>query len=76
MVFMAVNIACDYAWRIFWWPCSLFDVYVLLLGLYILDIAMLPSTSPFEFLVGGMQELSIYALMQGGGGLLGVWTSM
>lgn len=63
MVFMDVNIACNYAWRIFWWPCSLFDICVLLLGLYILDIAMLPSTSHFEFLVGGMQEPSIYALM-------------
>ena len=35
-----------------------------MLGMYIPDIAMLPSACPLEFLVGGMQEPSIYALMR------------
>ena len=47
-------------WRVFGWfgrlitICQRFDIRVLLLGLYIPDLAMLPSIWPSEFLEGGM----------------------
>ena len=60
MVLVAMSIALSSALRMFWYPGSLSDIFVFLLGLYIPDPAVLPSICPSEFLVGGMNEPSVY----------------
>ena len=60
MVLMAMNIILGFALRMFWYLGSLSDIWMLLLGLYILDPAVLPSICPSEFLVGRINEPSVY----------------
>ena len=60
MVLMAMSIALSSALRMFWYPGSLFDMRMLLLGVYIPDPIVLPSICPSEFLVGGINEPSVY----------------
>ena len=43
IVLMAMSIALSSALRMFWYPGSRSDMWVLLLGLYTLDPAILPS---------------------------------
>ena len=53
VVLMAINIACNSTRRMFWCPGSLYDIWVLLLGLY--ATTMLPSICTSEFFVSGMK---------------------
>ena len=46
IVFIAMSIALSYALRIFWYPGSLSDIWVLLLGLYTPEPTVLPSIWP------------------------------
>ena len=43
----------------FWYPGNLFAIWVLFLGLYTPDPAVLPTICPSEFFVGGMKEPSV-----------------
>ena len=52
MVLIAINIASNFALRIYWYPGNLSDIWVLLLGLYTPEPAMLPSIFPSDFLEG------------------------
>lgn len=52
MVFIAIKIALSYTCRMFWYPNSLLDICILLLGLYILDLAMFPITLSLVSIVG------------------------
>jgi hypothetical protein len=56
MVLMAMSMACNFALRMFWYPDSLLDIQMLLLGMYIPDPAVLPSICPSEFLDGGIND--------------------
>ena len=60
MFSMAMSIALSSALRMFWYPGSLSAMWVLLLGLYTPDPAVLPSICPSEFLVGGINDPSVY----------------
>lgn len=60
MVFMAISMAFNYALRMFWYPGSLSDIWVLLLGLYTHEPAMLPIVRPSEFLEGGINDPYVY----------------
>lgn len=60
MVLMAMSVALNSTWSMYWCPSSLSYIWVLLLGLYIPDHAMLPSRIPSEFLVVGMKEPHVY----------------
>ena len=57
---IAMSIVLSFARRMFWCPGSLYDILVLLLGLYILDPAVLSTIWPSEFLVGGMNDPFVY----------------
>ena len=50
----------------FWYSGSLLAMWVLLLGLYTPDPAMLPSMCPSEFMVGGINDPSVYVILCGG----------
>ncbi len=63
---MAISIALSSALRMFWYPGSLSAMWVLLLGLYTPDPAMLPSICPPEFMVGGINDPFVYVLLCGG----------
>jgi hypothetical protein len=56
MFLIARSNAYSSALSIFWSPGNLFDIWVLLLGLYTPDHVVLPSSCPSEFFVGGMKE--------------------
>ena len=60
MVLIAISIAFNYALRIFWYPGNLYDIWVLLLGLYTPEPAVLPSICPAEFLEGQINDMSVY----------------
>ena len=60
MVLIAVNIALSSAPRMFWYLGSLLDIWMLLLGLYIPEPAVLPPICPSWFLVGGINDPSVY----------------
>ena len=60
MVLTAMSIAFSSALRMFWYPGNLSDIWVLLLGLYIPDPAVLPFIWPSEFSEGGMNDPSVY----------------
>ena len=55
-----MSIAFSSALSMFWYPGNLSEIWVLLLGLYIPDPAVLPSIWPSEFLDGGMNDPSVY----------------
>ena len=69
MALMAMSIAFNSALRMFWYPGNLYDMWISLLGLYTPDLAMSSSICPLEFLVGGMNDPSVY--MHWWGGYLG-----
>src|ERR1700738_289944 len=56
----AMRIAFSSALSMFWYPGNLSEIFVLLLGLYTPDPAVFPSIWPSEFLVGGMNDPSVY----------------
>jgi hypothetical protein len=58
--FIAMSIAICSAWSIFWYPGYLFEILVLLLGLYNHDLVVFSSISPLEFLVGEMNDPFVY----------------
>ena len=58
--FIAMRIAFSSARSIFWYPGSLSEIFVLLLGLYTPEHAVLPSIIPSKFLDGGMNDPSMY----------------
>ena len=60
MVLMAMRIAFSSALKMFWYPGNLSDIWVLLLGLYTPEPAVLPTICPSEFLEGGMNDPSVY----------------
>lgn len=53
MVLMAMSIALSFALRMFWHHFSIYDIWMLLLVLYIPDPMVFLSICPSEFLVGG-----------------------
>ena len=60
MVLTARSIAFNSALRMFWYPGSLSDMWVVLLGLYTPEPAVLPIICPSEFSEGGMNDPSVY----------------
>ena len=60
IILMAMSIAFSYARSVFWYHGSLSDMWIFLLGLYTDDFVMSPSIRPSEFLVGGMNDSSVY----------------
>ena len=60
MVFMAISMALSSALRILGYPGNLSAIWVLLLGLYTPEPAILPTICPSEFLEGGMKDPSVY----------------
>ena len=58
-VLIAMSIALNSARRIFWYPGSLYDIWVFLLGLYTLEPAVLPSIWLSGFLEGGINDPSM-----------------
>ena len=60
VVFMAMSMAFNSALRIFWYPGNLFDIWMLLLGLYTPNPAVLLAIWPAEFLDGGINDPSVY----------------
>ena len=60
IVLIAMSIAFSYALCIFWYPSSLSDNWVLLLGLYTLDPTMFPSIRPSGFMNDGINDPSVY----------------
>ena len=60
MVLTAMSIALSSALSMFWYPGNLSDIWMSLLGLYTPEPAVSPSIWPSEFLVGGMNEPSVY----------------
>ena len=60
IVFMAINIALSSALRMLGYPGNLSAIWILLLGLYTLEPAVLPTICPSEFSEGGMNEPSVY----------------
>jgi hypothetical protein len=60
MILIAMSIALSSTLRMFWYLGSLSDILVLLLGQNIPDPAVLPTIWPSEFLVGGMNDPSVY----------------
>jgi hypothetical protein len=59
MFLIARSIAYSSALSMFWQPGSRFANWVLLLGLYTPDPAVLPIIWPSEFFVGGMKDPSV-----------------
>lgn len=59
IVLIAVSRVLSYTRRMFWWLDYLYDSWILLLGLYILDSTMLLLMCPSMFLVGGLKEPSM-----------------
>ena len=57
---IAMSIALSFALRIIWYSSNLSDIWVLLLGSYTPEHAVLPSISPSGFLEGGINDPSIY----------------
>ena len=57
-VLIAMGIAFNSTRRIFWYP-GLFDIWVLLLGLYNPEPSVLPSIWPLGFLKGGINDPSV-----------------
>ena len=66
MVLIAMNISFNYALRMFWYPCNLFDIWISLLGLYMPELAVLLFICPSEFLDGGIKDPSMYMHCCGG----------
>ena len=60
MALIAMSIVFNSALRIFWYPSNLSDMWISLLGLYTSDLAVSPFICPSEFLVGGMNDPSVY----------------
>ena len=61
MVLIAMSIALSMLIGYFGiYPGSLSDIWVLLLGLYTLEPAVLPFISPSGFLEGGINDTSVY----------------
>ena len=60
MVLIAMSMAFSSALSMFWYPGNLSDMWILLLGLYTPDPTTSSSIRPSEFLVGGMNEPSVY----------------
>ena len=58
MVLIALSIAFSFARRIFWYPGSLSNIWVLLLELYTPEPGVLPSIWPSGFLESGINYLS------------------
>ena len=57
---IAMSIAFNSALSIFWYPRSLYDIWVLLLGLYTPNHVAFPFTRPLGFMDGGMNDPSVY----------------
>ena len=60
VVLMAVSIVLSCARKTYWYPRSLYDILVLSLGLNIHDPTVLPTIWHSEFLLGGMNDPSVY----------------
>ena len=60
IVLIAISMALNFALRMFWYPGSLSDIWVLLLGLYTHEPAVLPIIWPSEFLEGGINDPFVY----------------
>ena len=60
IVLIAISIALSSTLRMFWYPSNLSDIWMLLLGLYIPDPAVLPSIWPSGFVEGGINDMSVY----------------
>ena len=60
MVLIAMSMAFSHVFSMFWYPGNLSDIRMFLLGLYIPDLAVLPSIWPYEFLNGGINDPSVY----------------
>ena len=63
---MAMSIVLSYALRMFGYPGSLSEIWVLLYGLYTPNLALLPTIWPSEFLEGGINDPSVYIHLCGG----------
>ena len=57
---MAMIIALSSTLNMFWNPGTLFDIWVLLCGLYTPELAVLPSIWPSKFLEGGIYDPFVY----------------
>ena len=60
MVLIAMSMVFNYALKIFCYHGNLLAMCTFLLGLYTPDNAVLPIIWPSEFLVGGMNDPSVY----------------
>ena len=60
VVLKEMSVALSFVHKMFWWHGNLSHIIVLLLGLDILDPAILPTIWPLEFLVGGMNDPFVY----------------
>jgi hypothetical protein len=50
--FIAIRIALSFARRMLWYLSSFSDIWVLMLGLYMRDLAMVPTIGPLESVFG------------------------
>ena len=66
MVWIAISLAFNSAPRMFWCPGSLSAMCIVLLWLYMSDPAVSPTICPSKFLVGGVNDPSVYIHWWGG----------